>query len=80
MKTRRKVAEETRQEFIKGGGDIKNQDAGGPKIVTKIVMGGESGRKRVKNKPGETHKDGQRVRYFPDDDRQTLHNMVCFVF
>jgi len=82
LKEKHEQAEKARQEFIKGGGDIRKQgtEDRGPKVVTKILMGsdGRDG-KRLKNKPGETHKDGQRVRYFPDDDKQTLHNMVSLI-
>lgn len=34
---------------------------------------------RRKDKIVETHKDGQRVRYFPDDDKYTLKNMVIYI-
>lgn len=41
-----------------------------------MMMDNSRGRGRKKDKVTETHKDGQRVRYFPDDDKQTLKNMV----
>lgn len=38
--------------------------------------GGRSGRKTKKSKPAETHMDGERVRFFADDDKYDIKQMV----
>ncbi|ODN06629.1 CWF19-like protein 2 [Orchesella cincta] len=76
LKSKIQEAETARQNFIKTGGKIGQSQNSQTKIVTKVMM--DSGRdrgRRVKDKISETHKDGQRVRYFPDDDKYTLQNM-----
>lgn len=50
----------------------------GKKVITKVVFGSEMDRgRRRKDKPSETHdKSGQRIRYFPDDEKHSIKNMV----
>lgn len=40
------------------------------------LWGGRSGRKAKKAKPVETHMDGERVRFFADDDKYNIKDMV----
>lgn len=40
------------------------------------LWGGRSGRKAKKSKPVETHMDGERVRFFADDDKYNIKDMV----
>lgn len=40
------------------------------------LWGGRAGRKAKKQKPVETHSGGERVRYFADDDRYDIKQMV----
>ncbi|CAL8111702.1 unnamed protein product [Orchesella dallaii] len=76
LKIKLKEAETTRENFIKTGGKIGQTQSSQTKIVTKVMMdSGKDRGRRVKDKITETHKDGQRVRYFPDDDKYTLQNM-----
>lgn len=42
------------------------------------LWGGKAGRKAKKQKPVETHAAGERVRYFADDDRYDIKQMVSF--
>lgn len=42
------------------------------------LWGGRAGRKAKKQKPAETHVGGERVRYFADDDRYDIKQMVSF--
>lgn len=42
------------------------------------LWGGRAGRKAKKQKPVETHAGGERVRYFADDDRYDIKQMVRF--
>lgn len=44
------------------------------------LWGGRAGRKAKKQKPVETHAGGERVRYFADDDRYDIKQMVIFYF
>lgn len=81
LKAKIAEAEAARQTFIKSGGDLSQPLNRSTKVVTKVVMESSShGGRRRKDKITETHKDGQRIRYFPDDDKQTLHNMVSFFY
>lgn len=43
------------------------------------LWGGRAGRKAKKQKV-ETHVDGERVRYFADDDNYNLKQMVKYIF
>ncbi|CAG7831460.1 unnamed protein product [Allacma fusca] len=73
LKDKKESAEKARKDYVKTS-DIKPT-----KTIIKVVLEkedkGAGPRRKIRDKPGETHKDGQRVRYFPDDDRQTLKNM-----
>lgn len=42
------------------------------------LWGGRSGRKAKKSKPAETHLGGERVRYFADDDKYDIKQMVRY--
>jgi len=65
-------AKEERSAYIANGGDPDNQDK--PQVVTKIQFNDPKSKGRKKTKV-ETHKDGQRVRYFGDDDKYDLKEM-----
>jgi len=73
LKSKLEVAEKARQDYIKNGGDLNKPKT---KVITKIIMNSQPSGKRKKDKLTETHKDGERVRYFPDDDKYTLKSMV----
>lgn len=44
------------------------------------LWGGRSGRKAKKAKPVETHMDGERVRFFADDDKYNIKDMVSQIY
>lgn len=44
------------------------------------LWGGRAGRKAKKQKPVETHSSGERIRYFPDDDKYDIKQMVSEMF
>lgn len=44
------------------------------------LWGGRSGRKAKKAKPMETHMDGERVRFFADDDKYNIKDMVRQIY
>lgn len=75
LKAKHASAEYERNEFIKRGGDPQMREKS-KKVVTKVIMGTENRERHRREKMSETHQDGQRVRYFPDDDKQSLQNMV----
>ncbi len=70
LKAKLAAAKALRADFIANGG---NPDDDKPETVTKIKFEDTKG-KRKKTKV-ETHKDGQRVRYFGDDDKYDLKQM-----
>ena len=69
LKAKISKAKEERSAYIANGGDPDNQDK--PQVVTKIQFNDPKSKGRKKTKV-ETHKDGQRVRYFGDDDKYDL--------
>lgn len=76
LKSKLNQAREHRAAYIANGGNPElDQDggAGSTEVVTKIAFHDTKG-KRKKTKV-ETHKDGQRVRYFGDDDKYDLQQM-----
>ena len=75
LKSQLEKAKKDREEFIKTGGKPNREK----RIVTKVIMDNRGGGRPKRDKPTETHKDGQRVRYFPDDDKYSLANMVSSV-
>jgi len=79
LKEKLKEAETARQEFIKNGG-TPGESLKKTKVITKIIVGSQNHGKRKKDRPTETHKDGERVRYFPDDDKHSLKSMVCIIY
>lgn len=65
-------AEKARQEYLVNG---KLPDTKPKKVITKVILGSQT-KRRTKDKPTESHVAGQRVRYFPDDDKHSLKSMV----
>jgi len=70
LKQKLENARTTRAEMVAKG---INPDQEGPEVVTKIR--GENMKQRRKKTKVETHKDGERVRYFGDDDKYNLQQM-----
>ena len=65
------VAREARARLIAEGGDPENKE----KEVRVKVTGGENLRQKRKKTKVETHKDGERIKYFSDDDKYNLKEL-----
>lgn len=78
LKKKLTEAQHVRDEYIKTG-KTPGKDLSGPtRVITKLIPSA-GGRPSKRDKPSETHKEGQRVRYFPDDDKYSLANMVSII-
>lgn len=71
LKAKLDSAKAARADYVAQGGDPERQEE--KEIVTKIQFH-DTKTKRKKTKV-ETHKDGQRIRYFGDDDKYDLQQM-----